>query len=246
MIKKIVLIIFGLVISSCANHNIKSDVDKEYYYSSGFALIYNQSHYDSKIINKNMNNQKIEILHANLKKNTLVRLINPENGKSIMTKVNKKANFPNIFNTVITKKIASSLELNLDNPLIEIIELKKNKTFIAKESNIFDEEKNVAEKAPVDEVKMDDLTKESDSKKKVFVNKKNYIILISDFYYIESANNLKKTLIKNIQNDIFSIKKINSKKYRLYAGPFESFNALKNIYISLNNLGFESLNILKN
>ena len=43
-----------------------------------------------------------------------------------------------------------------------------------------------------------------------------------------------------------SVKKINNKKYRLLAGPFKNFNALKTTYISLNNLGFEILNIYKN
>ena len=50
--------------------------------------------------------------------------------------------------------------------------------------------------------------------------------------------NIKKININNI-----SVEKINDTKYRLFAGPFENFNALKSIYISLNNLGFESLNI---
>jgi len=43
--------------------------------------------------------------------------------------------------------------------------------------------------------------------------------------------------------DNIYIRKINDTKYRLLIGPFESFNALKTTYISLNNLGFESLNI---
>ena len=38
-------------------------------------------------------------------------------------------------------------------------------------------------------------------------------------------------------------RKISNNKYRLLAGPFKNFNALKSTYISLNNLGFESLNI---
>ena len=50
-------------------------------------------------------------------------------------------------------------------------------------------------------------------------------------------------LIKKTKIDNFSIKKINGKKYRLLAGPFKNFNALKTTYISLNNLGFEGLNI---
>ena len=40
-----------------------------------------------------------------------------------------------------------------------------------------------------------------------------------------------------------SVKKINDKKYRLFVGPFKNFSALKTTYISLNNLGFESLNV---
>ena len=61
---------------------------------------------------------------------------------------------------VISKKIASFLELDINNPYIEIIEVKKNKTFIAAKANIFDEEKKVSEKAPVDEIKIDDLSKQ--------------------------------------------------------------------------------------
>ena len=49
---------------------------------------------------------------------------------------------------------------------------------------------------------------------------------------------------KNKMNNI-SVKKINNKKYRLFAGPFKNFNALKTTYISLNKLGFEHLNVYK-
>ncbi len=41
------------------------------------------------------------------------------------------------------------------------------------------------------------------------------------------------------------VKKINDNKYRLLVGPFENFNALKTTYISLNNLGFDNLNVYK-
>ena len=87
--------------------------------------------------------------------------------------------------------------MDKNNPYVEIIEIKKNKTFIAKEGNIFEEEKTVVESAPVDEVEIDDLS-------------------------------------ENQSND---------NKYRLSVGPFKNFNALKSTYISLNNLGFEDLNI---
>ena len=69
------------------------------------------------------------------------------------------------------------------------------------------------------------------------------MLVINDFYYEDSANNLKKELVKKTKMNNISVKKINNKKYRLLAGPFKNFNALKTIYISLNKLGFENLDI---
>ena len=123
------------------------------------------------------------------------------------------------------------------------MEIKKNKTFVAKEGKIFDEEKNVADKAPVEKIEIDDLSKKDE--KKNIKKKHRFIILISDFYYLDSAENLKTELKKKTRLEGFVIKKINNKKYRLYIGPFQNFNSLKSTYISLNKLGFNELNIYK-
>ena len=247
-LKKIILaFVYINLLYSCADYSVNKSVQKkvrQYYSSSGFALIYEDNLYIQKVVNKKINNDDIKVMHSLLKTNTPIKIINPANSKVIETKIYKKANYPNIFNAVVSKKIASILELDVDNPYIEIIETKKNKTFIAKEGNIFDEEKNVAEKVPVNEIKMDDLTKKAPKVEKVEV-KKNFILIISDFYYIDSANNLKEDLLKKININNISVKKINNNKYRLLVGPFENFNALKTTYISLNKLGFESLNIYK-
>ena len=108
---------------------------------------------------------------------------------------------------------------------------------------LIEEEKNVADKAPVDEIKMNDLIQSDSMKNEETTKKEKFIIVISDFYYRDSAVSLKKDLSKKITLDNIYIRKINDTKYRLLIGPFESFNALKTTYISLNNLGFESLNI---
>ena len=245
--RSILLFVFFIHLYSCADYKMdKTNQDKEklYYSSSGFALIFEDKLYKEKIISKKINNDEIRAMHVFLKKNTFIKIINPLNSKTVETKIYSNSKYPKIFNIVISQKIASILELDINNPYIEIIEVKKNKTFIAKEGNIFDEEKNVAEKAPISEVKMDDLTKEKIKNQEISSKDSNYILVISDFYYLDSANNLKKELVKKMNINNISVKKINN-KYRLLVGPFKNFNALKNTYISLNNLGFEELNIYK-
>ncbi len=249
-LKKIILI-FAYVISlySCADYNVnkvKHKKVKQYYSSSGFALIYEDNLYKKKILNKKINNGEIKVMHNLLKMNTAIRIINPANSKVIETKTYKKVNYPKIFTIVVSKKIASILELDLDNPFVEVIEVKKNKTFIAKKTNTYEEEKNVAEKAPVDKIKMDSLTNNKGEVKKKVLKKNNFIILINDYYYEDSAINLKNELLAKTGFSNILVKKISNNKYRLLAGPFKNFNALKTTYISLNNLGFEDLNIYKN
>ena len=90
---------------------------------------------------------------------------------------------------------------------------------------------------------MDDLTASVNKKNKEVSKKEKFMIVVSDFYYKDSAVSLKNDLSKKILLSNIFIKKINNKKYRLLIGPFKNFNALKTTYISLNNLGFESLNI---
>jgi len=247
-LNKILILLFIFLFSACVNNTntrSKHKPDKIFYSSSGFALLYDESYYDEKIIKSKLDNNTISIFHSFLKKNTSIKIINPENSKFVETKVTKKIDYPAIFNVVISKKIAQILEIDPENPFVEVIELKKNKTFVAKESNTFDEERNVAETAPVDEVKMDDLSKQSTNTENNIIKKNNFVLVVSDFYYLESAENLKNELIEKTRINNFSIRKLGSNKYRLSLGPFKNFNALKTSYISLNNLGFKELNIYR-
>jgi len=219
---------------------------KNYSSSSGFALIYHENLYKDKTLNKKINQNKIIVLHSKLKKNTLIKVINPENQISIVTKIHAKTDFPSLFNAVISKRIATILKLDEENPYIEILEIKKNKTFIAKEGSIFDEERNVAEKVPVSEIIVDDLTAAKITNVGKDNTDKNFIIVIADFYYKNSAELLRKELILKTKFKSFYVKEVNNKKYMLLVGPFKNFNALKDTYISLNKLGFENLNIINN
>ena len=85
-------------------------------------------------------------------------ITNPTNLKEITLKVEKKINYPKIFNIIISEKLADTLGLDYNNPYVEISEIKKNETFVAKEGTIFDEEKNVALKAPVEKIEIDNLS----------------------------------------------------------------------------------------
>jgi hypothetical protein len=271
LIKISIFFFIVLALSSCAeNKKIVYDKDsgrfiltekkrKEeiffFHSSHGFALIYDQDLYKEGVINKKLdlrkdidkriNDTKVIVMHSFLKKGTPVKIINPENSKVVETKIHKLANYPKIFNVVISRKTAKNLGLDFNNPYVELFETKKNITFVAKEGVTFDEEKNVAEKIPVDEIKMDDLSKEKMGVKINIAKKNKFILVIADFYYFDSAKNLKNDLIKQTKIRNFLIKKINDNKYRLSVGPFKNFNALKFVYISLNNLGFEDLNIYR-
>jgi len=179
--KNIILFCIILLLGACADYKTdkpKHAKERKFYSSKGFAQIYSDSLFEqggidkklnkNEIIDNKLNNEQIITMHSLLKKNTIIQIINPENSKVVETKIFKKANYPKIFNIVLSNKIATILELDIDNPYVEVFEVKKNKTFIAKAGDIFEEEKNVAEVVPINEVEMDDLSKEQlDVKKKI-------------------------------------------------------------------------------
>ena len=213
------------------------------YSSKGFALIYEDSIFESNIVNKKLNNNQNYVLHSFLKNNTLVHISNPFNSKSLTAKVRKTLKYPSIYNIVITKKMADNLDLDVNNPYVEFYTIKKNVKFIAKEASIFEEEKNVADKAPVSSININDLsvsTPESEVKKK----KPSYIIDIAEFYFLKSAETVKNRFEKEANLENIKIKKISKTRFKVYSGTHASFNSVKDIYFSLNKLGFENLNII--
>ena len=127
---KIFTVFIVLLLTSCAEYQVKNrnaKMEKKYYSSLGFTLIYNDALFEQKVIKKKMNNDKIQVMHSTLKMNTPVKIINPENSKFVKTKITKRGEFPNIFNSVISNKIAKLLELDRSEPYVEIYEIKKNK-----------------------------------------------------------------------------------------------------------------------
>ena len=144
---------------------------------------------------------------------------------------------------LITKAVADELNLKADLPLVEVIELKKNKSFIAKEAKIFKEEEKIHNNAPVETVKIDNISKNNNKDKTV---KEKFYIIIAEFYSKNSAYLLKERINKELTS--FDDKKLfintkKSNKISLLSGPYNSINLMKNDYILLKKFGFEELDI---
>ena len=165
------LIIIFLFLSSCSTNNINKFEDKkkvpmQVYSNKGFALLYKDNLKKSRLLNKKIDERSLIIFQKNLKKNTSVKITNLLNNKSVLAIVGKNSKYPSFYNSVISKRIAETLELDLNEPYIVITLISKNSTFIAKKSKTFEEEKEVAEKAPVDGIKISNLNNNISTVKK--------------------------------------------------------------------------------
>ena len=226
---------------SSNSKKINNQIEKKYT-NSGFALIYNKN-----LNLKKLDNRSLTIFHKTLKKNSSVKLTNPLNNKSLIATVKTKDDFSNFYNSVISNRIAELLELDLNEPYIEITLISKDSTFIAQKSKTFEEEKEVAEKAPVDGISISNISNNTSSKEKESKNIRfSYFIKVADFYYKKTAE----LMIDRIKNET-SLKKLNIVKisetnYRVLIGPFNDINSLKKSFDKMNSLYFENLEIIKN
>ena len=194
-----------------------------------------------------MKSDKMQISHQNLKIGTLLKITNPINKKSITLKNTKRIKYPDFYKILITKPVVDKLDLDSELPILEITEIKKNKSFVAKKAKIFNEEKTIPSKAPVASVEISNISKNKKLSKKKDINQ--IYILIGSFYSAETAIFLKQRIteeIISIDKRKIKIKKINNKETQVILGPYTSVNLLKNDYIKLINYGFEELDIFIN
>jgi len=241
---KIILI---LLLTVACTSQFSTINQKKPYSAKGFAYIYNNLDFEEKIIKSKMNNDIMQISHQNLRTGTLIKIINVTNNESIVLKNVKRIKYPNFYKVLITKPVAEKLKIDQNLPLIEIIEIKKNKSFIAKKAKIYKEEKKISSNAPVASVEISNISKNKSKNSTNTIDE--LFILIASFYSIDTAKFLKQRIIKevhNIDTKKMKIKKINSKETQVILGPYNSVNLLKNDYIKLQNFGFEDLNVFIN
>jgi hypothetical protein len=248
---KSILIVFFIFLLGCEQNNLKKNViNKEImskYKNSGFALVYDPVLKKEKKISKKIDNKSLFIFHKSLKKNSFVKITNPINQKTVIAEViSNKVSFSDFYNSVITSRIADELSLNLNEPYIDLVLISRNSTFIAKKAKTYNEEKKVAEKAPVDGIQIDNLGDVNQPKNKAKKdNIFSYSIKIADFYYKDSAKNMSERIIDetNITNTV--IKTISNTKYRVLLGPFNDIKKLEDSFNEIKSLDFENIEILK-
>ena len=248
--KNFLYIALFLFLSNCTVEILLENKPKvimqEGYSNRGFALVYSEDIYKKKIVNKKIDERSLIIFQKNLKINTKVKITNILNNKSLIATVGKNSIYPSFNNVVLSKRISDELELSINQPYVEILEILENSIFVAKKAKTYDEEKNVAIKAPVDGISINDLNKKNTDDKKIYSTKFSYTIKVADFYFNDTAlmmlSRIKtESLIKDPK-----INKISNKKYRVYLGPFNNINSLQKSYNDISILKFENIEIMKN
>ena len=248
--RNVLFIIICVFLSNCTTTtllNNKPNIKNLNSYSNkGFALVYNEELYKKKIVNKKIHERSLIIFQKNLKVNTPVKITNLLNNKSLIVNVGNNSNYPSFNNSVISSRIAEELELDNDQPYVEILEILENSIFVAQKAKTFEEEKKVATKAPVNVINISDLNVVKKDNKMNQKKKFSYTLKIADFYFKDTAL-MMLDRIKNessIKNS--KIKKISDKKYRVYLGPFNNINSLQKSFNDINILQFENIEILRN
>ncbi len=241
------IILFTYLLTSCSPIEREAVINfKEPFTNSGFALIFEKELFENGKIKKKLDNRSYIIFQRNLKQGTNVIVKNLLNKKTILAIVGKNDKYPFFYNSVISKRIAHELELNEDEPYIQVVEIDKNSVFLANKAKTFDEEKNVAVSAPVLEIGIKDLSsnktnKTSISKLSVF----KYVIKLGDFYFYDTASMLKERVENEFNINNININKLSKTQFRVYLGPYYNLTSLKNAFNKISDLNFENIEIIK-
>ena len=236
-------LLFSCDQSSINKSNKFDNIIEDRYKNSGFTLIY-----DDQLKIKKIDQRSLTLFHKSLKKKSFVKITNPLNGKSLIAEVkSNRVKFSRFYNSIITQRIAEELEIDAKEPYIKIVLISKNSTFIAKKTKTFEEEKKVAQKAPIDGIKISNLNSSSKIKKKLKRNYKfSYYIKVADFYYKKTAINMSNKIKNEVKLKNIKIIELTKTNYRLLLGPFNDIQSLKDSFEKMNSLYFENLEIIKN
>ena len=249
MLYKTLAFLLFIILNSCVTSPIEkkdsSTTPKSYFLNKGFTLVYSEKLHKEKLVKGKIEDRSLTIFQKNLKKNTKVKITNLINSKYIIANVGKKVEYPYFYNSVISSRISKILEIDELEPYVEIKELLEGSSFIAKKAKTFEEEKTVASKAPIDDIQIKDLSNNEKEKNEVNIKNFIYTIKIADFYFKESADQMKKRVLTETSIKKVNINKLSKNKFRVYLGPFNNLNSLKKSFNAINVLQFDTIEIIK-
>jgi len=211
MYKKIYLFFFVIFLSCTSNYSV--------YERKGFAKI----NYNNKIISP-------------LPKSTLLKVTNIENKKSVVVATNDISK--NLGPRIITlpDNIFQELKLNKNLPLIHMQTLRKNKVFIAKKTEIYEQEKRVDKKVVIEKINIMNLANEKKSKDSIYLN-------FGPFYNKIYANQLYKILKLRFNNKKLVFKDYQDKNYIISIGPLKNLTEFDKFYLKLGKIGLIGFDI---
>ena len=245
-----IIIFLAIILTSCETTNKKVITNKDFknYSNDGFALIYNNDIFKKRIVSKKIDQRSLIIFNNKLKKDTDIKITNLLNEKYLIAKVGKNSKYPIFYNSVISERIATELDIDPDQPYVRVETINSSNTFVANKAKTFDEEKKVANKAPVDSISIQNISIEKDNNSKVEKVQNTefkFIIKFADLFFEESAITLKKRLEDEYNLKDINIKKMSKNLYRVYKGPFYNLGSIKNVYNEIANINFENIELIK-
>tara|TARA_B100000900_G_C20564928_1_gene710605 strand:+ start:895 stop:1647 length:753 start_codon:yes stop_codon:yes gene_type:complete len=246
--KKIIFLVFFVFIAGCNQYNYtkKSNVifkPEKKYRNIGFAMIYQD---DTNL--KKLDQRSLQIYHKSLKAKSQVKITNLSNNKYLIAEIkSNKIKFSNFYNSVITKRIAETLELNSIEPYVEIVLISKDSMFVANQAKTFEEEKEVAQKAPIEGIQISNLgEKDENPSTKKKIQDFSYSIKVADFYYKKSARLMIERIKAETKIKDVKIIDLSQTNFRVLLGPYNDIKSLRESFEKMNSLNFENLEILKN
>ena len=204
--KNRLIIFFFLIFSSCSSNF-------SFYEEQGFANISRQN-----------------MIITSLPKGTLLKITNHVNKNSTIIQTDEQSNTLGSRIILLPMEIYKKLNLDKQYPLVYLESVRKNKTFVAKETKTFEAERNVQSKIKLNKVVIVSLDEESNSNKKIYLN-------FGPFYFKIYAETLIKTINLSLKNKDIILRQYKDKNYTVSIGPLNNLNEYDKIYLTLKKIG---------
>ena len=212
MFKKYSYLIILIVTFSCASNF-------NYYEKVGFAKV-----------------SKSNDITSILPKGTLIKISNFENKQSLTIRTTKQDDKLNSRLAELPLNVYNEISLDKNFPLIQVLSVKDNKSFTAKNVKIYKEEKTVANKVDIDKIVIQSIDSDKIYKKKILLN-------FGPFYFKTYADNFYKILKSSLKDKSNLFKDYKDKKYLISIGPITNLKEFDNIYLNLSKIGLTGFNI---